>query len=416
MAGLQPVRGTHDLIAEEARRHYHIIEAAREIVQYYGFEDIQTPIFEFTEVFQRTLGETSDVVSKEMYSFEDRGGESLTLRPENTAGVARAFISNGLMQHLPLKLFYQGPMFRYERPQKGRQRQFHQIGAEYIGVADPQADVEVILMGAAVLKALGLSENVTLELNSLGDRASRDAYREVLVQYFSDHREQLSKDSLARLARNPLRILDSKDEGDRVLCAQAPTFQAYMTEESKDFFAQVREGLTACNVSYTLNEKLVRGLDYYCHTAFEFVTTQLGAQGTVLAGGRYDGLIGFMGGPETPAVGWAAGVERLSMLATGPKPLPRPVAMIALGDSAEKLAFPLVQTWRDQGFYIDFAASGNMKKRMKAANKRACQIALILGENELDSGTIIWKDLDTGHQEEIALSQVEVRLSGLFCS
>lgn len=414
MAGLQPVRGTHDLIAEEARRHYHVIDQARQIGQRYGFSDIQTPIFEFTEVFQRTLGETSDVVSKEMYCFEDRGGESLTLRPENTAGVARAFISNGMTQNLPLKLFYQGPMFRYERPQKGRQRQFHQIGMEHLGVADPQADIEVILLAADILAQLGLQDQVVLELNSLGDRASREAYRDALVAYFSDYKDKLSKDSLARLERNPLRILDSKDEGDRALLNDAPAFEAYMSQESKDFFARVTDGLANCGQAFTLNDKLVRGLDYYCHTTFEFVTTALGAQGTVLAGGRYDGLIGFMGGPETPAVGWAAGVERLAMLATTPKPLPRPVALIPLGEQAEKQSVSLAHQWRQQGAYIDLAAAGNMKKRMKAANKRNCQIALILGEDELANAEIVWKDLDQGQQETLKLADVSARLQNLF--
>ena len=414
MARLQPVRGTHDLIGEEARCHYHVIDQARQIGQRYGFSDIQTPIFEFTEVFQRTLGETSDVVSKEMYCFEDRSGESLTLRPENTAGVARAFISNGLTQNLPLKLFYQGPMFRYERPQKGRQRQFHQIGMEYLGVSDPQADIEVILLAADILASLGLKDQLVLELNSLADRPSRAAYRDALVAYLSDHKHQLSEESVARLDRNPLRILDSKDEGDRALLVDAPVFSQYMSLKSQDFFARVCEGLTDCAQAFTLNDKLVRGLDYYCHTTFEFITTNLGAQGTVLAGGRYDGLISFMGGPETPAVGWAAGVERLAMLALQPEPLPCPVIVIPLGVQAEKQVMPLVHQWRCQGAYLELSATGSIKKRMKVAHKKQYQIALILGEDELAKGEIIWKTLNDGYQETIKLDDVSPRLSHLF--
>ncbi|MEC8776046.1 MAG: histidine--tRNA ligase, partial [Pseudomonadota bacterium] len=341
MASLKPVRGTHDLLPEAMRAHRHVVERSREIAERYGFEEIATPIFEASDVFKRTLGDTSDIVTKEMYTFATKGGEEITLRPENTAGVARAFISEGLAQAVPLKYFYAGPMFRHERPQKGRQRQFHQIGVEIIGVPTPQADIEVIAAGARILSELGLGGKTSLELNTLGDPESRTAYREALVAYFTGRIDELSAESRDRLARNPLRILDSKNEGDRVVVADAPAFSDFLNEHSRDFFGQVKDGLDALGISYVLNERLVRGLDYYGHTAFEFTTTELGAQDAVLAGGRYDGLIETMGGPSTPGVGWAAGIERLSMLCGAAPEARRPVALIPIGDDAVARSLPL---------------------------------------------------------------------------
>lgn len=406
---MQPVRGTHDLLPEDARRHRHVEQTAFDVAALYGFGEIITPIFEFTEVFARTLGETSDVVSKEMYSFTDRGGESLTLRPEGTAGVARALISGGLAQSLPLKFFYRGPMFRYERPQKGRQRQFHQIGVELLGIEGPQADIEVIALGAHILKALGLSDHVTVELNSLGDMASRTAYREKLVAYLTGFADRLSADSRERLHKNPLRVLDSKDEGDRVIVAEAPLLIDYLNEESRDFFARVQDGLAKLNVSLTLNPKLVRGLDYYSHTAFEFVTNSLGAQGTVMAGGRYDGLVSQMGGPATPGVGWAAGIERLAMLVQETLAAKRPIAVIPMGDEAAALI--LAQRLRHAGFTTELGFSGNLKKRMNRANKLGARAAVILGEDEAARQAAIVRDLDSGEQQEVPLSDLEVRLA-----
>ncbi|HEY9536701.1 MAG TPA: histidine--tRNA ligase, partial [Kiloniellaceae bacterium] len=313
MTSLQPVRGTRDILPDEMRRHRVVVETARALAARYGYHEMATPVFEFTEVFKRTLGETSDVVTKEMYTFSIGDGEQVTLRPEATAGVARALISGGLTQSLPLKVFYNGPMFRHERPQKGRYRQFHQIDVELLGVSEPLADVEIIALGADILAALGLGEHTTLELNTLGDLESRKAYRAALVDYFSAYQDKLSADSRDRLVRNPLRILDSKDQGDRKLIEGAPLFGDYLNQQSRDFFARVLEGLDLLGIGYTLNDRLVRGLDYYTHTAFEFTTTALGAQGTVLAGGRYDGLVETMGGPSVPGIGWAAGVERLSL-------------------------------------------------------------------------------------------------------
>ncbi|HZD25267.1 MAG TPA: histidine--tRNA ligase, partial [Alphaproteobacteria bacterium] len=279
MSKLQPVRGTHDVVGDTAIRHRHIIETAREIARRYGHQEIDPPIFEFTPVFARSMGEGSDVVRKEMYTFEDRGGEEITLRPEFTAGICRAVISGGMQQHLPLKFFASGPAFRYERPQKGRLRQFHQIDIEIIGVEGPQADIEVVALGADLLSALGVLDRCTLEINTLGDGESRRAYRDALVEYFSACRDRLSEDSRDRLERNPLRILDSKDEGDRALIADAPLMESYLNAHSADFFATVCEGLKALGVSYAVNQRLVRGLDYYTHTAFEFVTEALGSQG-----------------------------------------------------------------------------------------------------------------------------------------
>lgn len=411
MADLQPVRGTHDLLPEDMRGHRHVTDTAQHVALRYGFEEMATPIFEFTNVFARTLGDTSDVVTKEMYTFEDRGGDSITLRPENTAGVARAYMSNGLAQHAPCKFFYSGPMFRYERPQKGRLRQFHQIGVELIGPAQPQADIEVIACGVAILKGLGLYKETTLELNTLGDPESRDAYRTVLVDYFNAHKDKLSEDSLNRLERNPLRILDSKDEGDRELVKDAPVFSDYLNEASRDFFQTLTNGLDALEIPYEWNPRLVRGLDYYCHTAFEFTTTALGAQGTVMAGGRYDGLIGQMGGQPTPGVGWAAGIERLSMLAGNAPAAKRPIVVVPFGGEAEAKALRIAEDLRAEDLRVEMAYSGNMKKRMKHANKINARFALLLGEDELAKGVAGLKDLDSGEQQEVPLNNLAQALS-----
>ncbi|MGE0722899.1 MAG: histidine--tRNA ligase [Alphaproteobacteria bacterium] len=411
MKSLQPVRGTHDLLPEAFRRHRHVGDVARAVAERYGYLEMATPIFEFTEVFKRTLGDTSDVVSKEMYSFADRGGEEITLRPENTAGVCRAVMSNGLRQSLPVKFFYDGPMFRYERPQKGRQRQFHQIGVELIGVEGPLGDVEVIAVGARILEALGVLEQTTLELNTLGDQESRAAYRSVLVDYFAGRRDALSEDSRSRLERNPLRILDSKDEGDRRVVADAPTFEAHLTGAARDFFARVRDGLDAIGIAYTVSPRLVRGLDYYCHSAFEFTTTALGAQGTVMGGGRYDGLIETMGGPPTPGVGWAAGIERLAMLAAGVPPAPRPIAVVPVGAAAETAALRITEDLRRRGFAADLGFSGNLGRRLKRADRISARVAVILGDDELAREAAMVRDLDTGDQTEVRLAELPDRLT-----
>src|SRR5215204_3343822 len=275
MPALQPARGTQDLLPEAARRHRRVSETACACAELYGFAEIATPIFEFTEVFSRPIGEHTDIVAKEMYNFTDRGGEEVTLRPENTAGVVRAVLSNGLTQSTPLKFFYSGPMFRYERPQKGRFRQFHQIGVELLGVDRPQADIEVIALGTRILRALGVADRVVLELNTLGVLASRADYRDALIRYYSDHKDELSEDSRRRLERNPLRILDSKDPGDIRVNAEAPSFHNFLNDKSRKFFLDIRGGLDRLDIKYTINPRLVRGLDYYTHTVFEFVTTDL---------------------------------------------------------------------------------------------------------------------------------------------
>lgn len=415
MPALQPVRGTRDILGEDARRHAHVIGSARARAALYGFDEWTTPIFEDTQVFARTLGETSDVVTKEMYTFTDRGDERVTLRPENTAGVARAFISAKLQNALPLKYFYAGPMFRYERPQKGRQRQFHQIGVELFGVPGPAADVETIALAAQILQALNMLDHTVLHLNTLGDTESRDAYRTALIDFFTAHKSSLSEDSLGRLERNPLRILDSKDKGDRAIVEDAPVFDAYLTETAATFFAEVQAGLDDLGVAYIRDPRLVRGLDYYCHTAFEFVTDALGAQGTVIGGGRYDGLIELMGGQATPGVGWAGGIERLVMLAdqTMDAPTaPRPVAFAPLGEAAERKLAQLAFQLRGDGVVVDMGYSGNLKRRMARAAKAEAHTTVILGDDELVRGVAVVRDMTSGEQEEVALDQLAVRLGG----
>jgi histidyl-tRNA synthetase len=411
LSTLQPVRGTRDILPDEMRRHRVVVDTARALAEQYGYLEMSTPVFEFTEVFKRSLGDTSDVVTKEMYTFSMKEGEELTLRPEATAGIARAFISGGLAQQLPLKYFYTGPMFRHERPQKGRQRQFHQIDVELLGVAEPLGDVEIIAIGAHVLDALGILEKTALELNTLGDPESRRAYRAALVEYFQNHRARLPADSLERLERNPLRILDSKNEGDRRVIADAPLFGDYLNQESHDFFDTVKTGLEALDIPYQLNPRLVRGLDYYTHTAFEFTTRELGAQGAVLAGGRYDGLIETIGGPSTPGIGWAAGVERLSMLLGQAPAAPRPVVVVPVGGGAERVALTLTQRLRQAGLFIELGFSGNLKKRMKRANRLNARVAVILGEDELARNSATVRDLDTGEQELVSLDVLSDRLA-----
>lgn len=410
MSTLQPVRGTHDILGEEMRRHRAVVETARSVAERFGYGEIATPIFEFSEVFKRTLGETSDIVTKEMFSFTTLGGDDVTLRPEGTAGVARAVISGGLSQDLPLKFFYQGPMFRYEKPQKGRQRQFHQIGVELLGVPRALGDVEVIALGVQILRELGIHQHTTLELNTLGDSESRQSYRKVLVAYFERHRDHLSAESRERLVRNPLRILDSKDEGDRQLVAEAPLFGEHLNQASQDFFAEVKAGLDTLGIPYKVNPRLVRGLDYYCHTAFEFTTDRLGAQGTVMAGGRYDGLIGMMGGPETPGVGWAAGIERLGMLLQNLSAAPRPVAVVPVGAEAESAALKIAGELRAAGHIVELGFGGNVGKRMKRANKLNACAAVLIGTNELARQAATLRNLDSGEQTEVPLAELSERL------
>lgn len=377
------VRGFQDIFDEEQRRFARVLGAFESLRRLYCFRRAEMPVLEATGVFSRSMGETSDVVSKEMYSFATGEDGSLTLRPEFTAGICRAFITNGWQQHTPLKLVTSGPVFRRERPQKGRYRQFHQLDAEIIGAAEPAADVELLVLADQLLHELGIAEGVTLQLNTLGDAETRDAWRTALVAHFEAHRGELSEDSQVRLDKNPMRILDSKDPRDRPIADSAPDIDAYLTEEAAAFFKAVTDGLDAAGVKWTRNSRLVRGLDYYRHTAFEFVTDRLGAQGTVLAGGRYDGLIGSLGGPETPGVGWAAGVERLAMLIEEPK-VERPEVIIAVEDDrALPFGIRTLKALRANGLSADMIATGSPKKRYdKAAKVNAKVIVGLAWEGE----------------------------------
>ncbi|WP_239806314.1 histidine--tRNA ligase [Croceicoccus hydrothermalis] len=408
----QAIRGTQDIFGAEAEAFAHVVETFERIRRLYRFRRVEMPVFEKTTVFSRSLGETTDVVSKEMYSFEDRGGESLTLRPEFTAGLTRAFLTNGWQQHAPLKLATHGPLFRYERPQKGRYRQFHQIDAEIIGAAEPQADVELLVMADQLLRELGIADGVTLQLNTLGDGESRENWRCALVEYFGDHRAELSEDSQDRLDRNPLRILDSKDRRDRAFVAEAPQIDAFLSPEAQEFFAAVTAGLDAAGVAWKRAPSLVRGLDYYRHTAFEFVTDRLGAQGTVLGGGRYDGLVEALGGPATPAVGWAAGIERLAMLVGERGEPAADVAVVPMGAAAEAAAAGIVADLRRAGLTVDMAFKGNMKKRMSRANDSGARHAVILGDEELAAGEATVKTLATGAQARVPLAGLLPVLKG----
>lgn len=403
MTTLQPVRGTHDLLPIEHQKHSCVSETAKKVAATYGFVEMATPIMEFKDVFKRTLGDASDIVSKEMYEIADRGGEEIVLRPEATAGIARAIISNGLTQSMPLKFFYQGPMFRYERPQKGRLRQLHQIDVELFGVADPIGDIEVISLAYDILKALKLNDRVTLEINTLGDDESRKRFRDHLVTYLRDHHQHLSPDSQQRFDRNPLRILDTKDEGDKKILRGAPLLEESLNAHSQDLFMKVREGLEALHIPFKLNPHLVRGLDYYCHVAFEFTTSELGSQGTVLAGGRYDGLIATMGGPSIPGVGWAGGIDRMAMMLTEdvlPAPV-RPLVIIPMDEVYDVKGLELAQILRKEGYITEMTYGGNLGKRLKKANKINARYAFILGEDEASSETVILKDLDTGEQTQL---------------
>ena len=402
MTPVQPVRGTQSLLGEEADRLAAVVAAFDRVRRLYGFKRVEMPTIEHTAVFARTIGETTDVVSKEMYSFEDRGGESITLRPEFTAGICRAYVSEGWQQFAPLKVATHGSAFRYERPQKGRFREFHQLDAEIIGAGEPQADVELLALADQLLKELGI-DGAILQLNTLGDPETRAAWRDALYEHFRGHRDALSEDSQARLERNPLRILDSKAHQDWPVVDSAPVIDEFLTSEAAHFFGRVTEGLDAAAIQWERAPRLVRGLDYYRHTALEFVTDRLGAQGTVIAGGRYDGLIEALGGPHTPAVGWAAGVERLSMMIGAPAAEKPSVIVIPLGPRAELQGQAIVAGLRREGVAADMAYRGNMKKRLSRANDAGAAYALIIGDDELERAEAQLKDLGTGEQRAVSL-------------
>ncbi len=400
MTPVQPVRGTQSLLFEDADRLAAVVAAFDKVRRLYGFRRVEVPTIEPTAVFARTIGETTDVVSKEMYSFEDRGGESITLRPEFTAGICRAYLSEGWQQHAPIKVATHGSAFRYERPQKGRFREFHQLDAEIIGAGEPQADVELLSFADQLLKELGISGAI-LKLNTLGDPETRSAWRDALHEHFRGHASALSEDSQTRLERNPLRILDSKAHQDWPIVDSAPTIDEFLTGEAADFFGKVTEGLDAAGVAWERAPRLVRGLDYYRHTAFEFITDQLGAQGTVLAGGRYDGLIESLGGPHTPAVGWAAGIERLAMMIAAPESEKPSAALVPLGEAAEAKALGIAANLRKGGMAVEIISRGNTKKRMQRAAGSGARFAIVIGDNEIQAGEAQLKDLRSGEQRPV---------------
>ena len=411
---LQSVRGTHDHLPEDMYKYNNIITKAENITSLYGFKPMATPIFEFSSVFKKTLGESSDIVTKEMYTFNDKGNEEVTLRPEGTAGIVRAIISNGLSQEMPFKAFYHGPMFRYERPQKGRLRQFHQIGIELLGAKSEQADIEIIACADNLIKELDIDKSATLHINSLGNIIERKTYIEELILYLNDFKNKLSAESQNRFDKNPLRILDSKSEVDIEILKDAPKLINYLETESKDSFNKVLDGLTNLNISYQINNKLVRGLDYYNNTTFEFVTDKLGSQSAVIAGGRYDNLMKQMGGPDIPGIGWAAGLERLALLSIFKAIRKKTISIIPVGNENNILCIKLAQELRNKYICTDIRYSGNLQKRLKQANKLSSDYAIIIGEEEIKNNNAIIRNLETGVQEYIELNNLVKHIENIL--
>lgn len=412
---LQPVRGTKDLYGAEITGFNHIVDVAKKTAAVYGFGEIATPIFEFSEIFERNLGEASDIISKEVYKFPDRGDNFLTLRPEFTASVVRAFISNGdLGQSLPQKLFSFGPIFRYDRPQKGRQRQFHQINFEAIGQNHFLSDVEMIVLAAAILKELGVLDKTELHINSLGCEQTKANYQNALTEYFSKYKEELSTDSQTRLQKNPLRILDSKDAKDIEIGKNAPQISDFYSEEAKNNFENILKSLDDLGLKYQVNQRLVRGLDYYTSTVFEFITganssaddKSLGAQNTVLAGGRYDNLIAKMGEQDLPAIGCAAGIERLMLLSNLETKTQRPVSIIYVSENEQQAALKLALDLRNSGIYAEIIFGGNMKKQMKKATSANSGFVVIIGEEELKTEKFTVKNFDLGSEEKVTAGEI----------
>ena len=403
---LQAVRGTHDHLHIDMYNYNYIVNIVSLICANYGFKPIATPIFEFSNVFKRTLGESSDIVTKEMYTFKDKGEEEITLRPEGTAGVVRAIISNGLAQEMPFKAFYHGPMFRYERPQKGRLRQFHQVGIELLGVKKEQADVEVIACANQVIKELNIQKLSKLNINSLGNIDDRKKYIKDLAHYLKNYKNKLSKDSLIRLEKNPLRILDSKSEDDISIIKNAPRLNEYLNSASRENFKLVLEGLENLNIKYIINENLVRGLDYYNDTTFEFITDKLGSQSAIIAGGRYDGLMKQMGGSDIPGIGWAGGIERLVLLSTIKTVKNKHISIIPVGEENNNICFDLAQKLREKNISVEMSYSGNLKKRLKNANKLASNYAIIIGTEEINNNSALVRNLETGEQNKISLPKI----------
>jgi histidyl-tRNA synthetase len=395
-----------DLLPKDHLIHQHINSVARSIGKLYGYEEVSTPILEYTKVFDRTLGDTSDVVSKEMYSFLDKSNDSIALRPEFTASIMRAYISNSLTHDLPLKYFSSGPLFRYDRPQAGRQRQFHQFNFENIGDATPYSDAEIIKLASHILTELEIIDDVTLELNSLGCMESRNSYEQALVKYFREHFDELSDESQKRLEKNPLRIFDSKNENDKVISAAAPMMEDFYTDSARDYFKEVKGHLDSLKVKYVINPRLVRGFDYYCHTAFEFTTTKLGAQSGILGGGRYNGLAKLMGGPDTPAIGFAAGIERIFLLKEYLLEPERSVCIIPIGQECLNIAITLADELRNRQIATNIDFQGKVPKRIQRAVQKNAKFAVFIGDEEIKSGKFRLKNLDTKDEKEISLDQL----------
>ncbi len=403
MIKIKSVRGVHDLLPNVLSKHNKIIENGLKIAEKFCYSQIEIPIFEFSEVFTKPLGISSDIVIKENYVFKDRSNDELMLRPEGTSGVVRAFLNAGLSQDIPKRFSYFGPMFRYERPQKGRLRQFKQFGIECLGINSSMADIEVISLGYEFLKSLNLIEDINLKINSLGDFQSRINYKKVLVDYLNNFKQELSDDSLRRLSTNPLRILDSKNDIDKKILLNAPSVLDYLSQDAKIRFETVCEGLDTLNIKYSVDKNLVRGLDYYCHTTFEFITNNLGSQGTVLAGGRYDGLSKILGGIDISGVGWAAGVDRLAMMMESEYINGVDIALIGQLEKHNLLLFPILIDLINEGFKVEIIYTGNISKKLKRANKIRASYAIILGEEELTKKIIKLKNLSSGSEELITL-------------
>lgn len=421
---IQSVRGMNDYLPADTAVWQHIENTLKRILTSYGISEIRTPIVEHTPLFQRAIGEVTDVVEKEMYSFQDREENvSLTLRPEGTAGCVRAGIEKGLLYNQEQRLWYIGPMFRHERPQKGRYRQFHQLGAEIFGLSGPDIDAELIMMTARWWRELGIAEHVTLELNSIGSLQARANYREALVAFLEQHKDKLDEDCKRRMYTNPLRVLDSKDKVVQELLNDAPALFDYLDEESKTHFDGLCAILDAAGIQYRINQRLVRGLDYYNRTVFEWVTTALGSQGTVCAGGRYDGLVEQLGGHNTPAVGFAMGLERMVLLVQAVNPdfvsetAVTDIYLASFGEGSQVAAMMLAEQIRDSLPDVRIMTNyggGNFKRQLSRADKNGARIALILGEDEIANGTVTVKELATGEQQTLAQSGLSARLSELL--
>jgi histidyl-tRNA synthetase len=408
---LQPIKGTKDLLPQDYLIYDYIVRTALDRSSLYGFETCATPIIEYVSVFDRTLGETSDVVRKEMYDFFDKSNRHIALRPEFTAGIMRAFISNNLSASIPLRLASHGPVFRYDNPQAGRQRQFHQINFEHIGATGSITDAEIIKLAVDILADLNILNSTTLEISSLGCKESRSHYQNALKEFFSSYQDDLSKESQSRLEKNPLRILDSKDINDQKIVALAPLITDFYTNETKEYFAEVLEYLDSFGILYKVNPKLVRGLDYYSHTAFEFTTTLLGAQGTVLAGGRYDALSKMMGGPDVPSIGFAAGVERLALLSAPKTSKKRPCVILPFENAQIKYATEIATILRNENIPALIESAGKLSKRIQKAVNMQAEYIIFLGSNEEEVRSVKIKNLDTHEEQTISVTQIEAFFS-----